>query len=84
MLKAMTFLISLTILTSSCTHINSGAQFNIPERPQLPKAEWKLVDNMFCTDETGARNMLKREAIRDGYESQLKSIIHNANKALSK
>lgn len=84
MLKATLYLISLMILISSCSHIYTSAGFVIPERDALPKAEWSHdINGNYCTNEEGAKNILKREAMRDGYEAQLKAIIESANNALA-
>lgn len=84
MLRAMMFLISSMILISSCSYIRPNPTFSVPDRDALPKAEWTRSGDTFCTTEEGAKNILKREAIRDGYEAQLKTIIEHANKALAK
>lgn len=82
MSKLKILLISLTICLSSCTTSNV-LQIAVPERPELPYTLWTSnTDGVYCTDEAGARNILKREAIRDGYEQQLRVIIDEANKAL--
>ena len=84
MLKAMLYLISLMILVSSCSHVYTSTGFIIPERDILPKAEWSHdINGNYCTNEEGAKNILKTEAMRDGYEAQLKAIIESANNALA-
>lgn len=83
MLRRTLLLIGLTIFLSSCASTDgSSIKFDLPARPPLPKAVWTEREEMFCVDETGARAVLEREAIRDAYEAQLKAVIEGCNKAL--
>lgn len=75
-------LISLMILLSSCVHRGTGVQFDIPVRSELPTVKWASTENSHCIDDNNAKALLKREAIRDTYEIQLKDTILQMNKAL--
>lgn len=82
--KAILLISSIIFLSSLSGCIHTGTvQFDTPERPPLPVATWQSTpDGRFCTDEAGARAILKREALRDIYEDKLKATIDGCNKAL--
>ena len=82
MLKKSLLLTGLMMFLVSCGAKKEIVQFDILERPTLPRAQWTPRGEYFCIDETGARILLEREIIRDAYEQQLKSTIEGCNEAL--
>ena len=82
MLKKILLLTGLIICLVSCGLKKELVQFDVAERPLLPRALWVGKEGLLCVDEIGARTLLEREIIRDSYEMQLKATVEGCNEAL--
>ena len=82
MLKKILLLTGLIICLVSCGLKKELVQFDVTERPLLPRALWAEKEGLLCVSEIGARTLLEREIIRDAYEKQLKATVEGCNEAL--
>lgn len=77
----MIYLGMLTIFLSSCYH-NQHIQFDIPKRDMLPVPQFERCNDKYCTTESGLRDYLKRDTLRDAYEEKLVNTINGCNAIL--